>query len=128
MDGGCARCGPARHRVAMIGSGSAGPGMAIKLMDRRRLRSVEVRPVVQQAYNAALHVRLQKAIWTVGGCKIGSVRPVGDRDVTLWPGFTWQFRRKTRRFDPLAYTLKPARKPAGKPRSLGGAERQPLAA
>jgi cation diffusion facilitator CzcD-associated flavoprotein CzcO len=104
--------------VYMIESQIAYVADALKVMDQRRLRSVEVRPVVQQAFNASLHSRLQKAIWTVGGCKSWYVHPVSGRNVTLWPGFTWQFRLETRRFDPLAYTLKPA----GKPRSLGNSK------
>ena len=101
--------------VYMIESQIAYIADALRIMDRRRLRSVEVQASAQQRFNASLHAQLRKAIWTVGGCMSWYVHPVSGRNVTLWPGFTWQFRLSTRRFDPLAYTLKPA----GKPRSLG---------
>ncbi len=88
---------------------------ALRTMDDRGLRSVEVRPAAQAQFNQSLHDRLGKAIWTVGGCMSWYVHPVSGKNVTLWPGFTWQYRLQTRRFDALAYTLKPA----GKARSLG---------
>ncbi len=78
---------------------------AIRTMKNRRLRSVEVRADAQERFNASLHQRMRRSIWSVGGCVSWYVHPVSGRNVTLWPGFTWQFRRLTRRFDAQAYQL-----------------------
>ncbi|QHS11520.1 NAD(P)/FAD-dependent oxidoreductase [Sinimarinibacterium sp. NLF-5-8] len=88
---------------------------AIKTMDERNLASVDVRASEQARFNEGLQKQHKNTIWSVGGCDSWYLHPVSGRNVTLWPGFTWQFRQQTRQFDPLAYTLKPA----GKARSLG---------
>jgi cation diffusion facilitator CzcD-associated flavoprotein CzcO len=79
---------------------------AIRTMKTRRLHSVEVRADAQERFNASLHQRMRRSIWSVGGCVSWYVHPVSGRNVTLWPGFTWQFRRLTRRFDAAAYQLR----------------------
>ncbi|MDP9142709.1 MAG: NAD(P)/FAD-dependent oxidoreductase [Pseudomonadota bacterium] len=78
---------------------------AIRTMKNRRLRSVEVRADAQERFNKSLHQRMRRSIWSVGGCVSWYVHPESGRNVTLWPGFTWQFRRLTRRFDAHAYQL-----------------------
>ncbi len=78
---------------------------AIRTMKNRRLRSVEVRADAQERFNKSLHQRMRRSIWSVGGCVSWYVHPESGRNVTLWPGFTWQFRRLTRRFDAQAYQL-----------------------
>ena len=42
-------------------------------------------------------------VWTTGGCASWYLDDRG-RNTTLWPGATWRFRNRTRRFDPRAYT------------------------
>ncbi|MFA5938121.1 MAG: NAD(P)/FAD-dependent oxidoreductase [Sinimarinibacterium sp.] len=81
---------------------------ALRTMDKEQLRSVEVRPDAQLRFNQSLHERMRRAIWSVGGCMSWYVHPVSGRNVTLWPGFTWQFRLQTRRFDAQAYVLRGA--------------------
>jgi hypothetical protein len=79
---------------------------ALKLMRDQQLQALEVRAEVQAAYNAKLQRGLKNAIWSVGGCRSWYLLPNG-KNVTLWPGYTWQFRRQTRRFDAAAYALQP---------------------
>ncbi len=76
---------------------------ALNKMRRHGLRTVEVRPKAQQAFNARVQGRLGGTVWNAGGCRSWYLHPVSGRNVTLWPGFTWQFRRRTRRFDLRAY-------------------------
>jgi cyclohexanone monooxygenase len=78
---------------------------ALKTMRERRLASVEVKPAVQIRYNKDLQGKARDAIWSVGGCKSWYLHPKTGRNVTLWPGFTWQFRQQTREFDARAYEL-----------------------
>jgi hypothetical protein len=51
--------------------------------------------------------RLGRTVWNNGGC--GSWYFDGNgRNSIQWPGFTFEFRRRTRRFDAAAYRLSPS--------------------
>jgi hypothetical protein len=65
---------------------------------------VDVRPEVQRAYNEELQARLDGTVWNQGGCRSWYLDDHG-RNTTLWPGYTWKFRQRTRRFDPESYIL-----------------------
>jgi cation diffusion facilitator CzcD-associated flavoprotein CzcO len=80
---------------------------AIRTMDERRLRYVEVRQDAQTSYNETLKERLAKTVWSTGGCKAWYTTRDGKNTV-IWPGFTFEYRRRTRRFDPAPYDLVPA--------------------
>jgi cyclohexanone monooxygenase len=56
----------------------------------------EVRPEVAAAYNAELQRKLPKTVWG-SGCSSWYLDSEG-RNLTLWPGFTFEFRRRTREF------------------------------
>ena len=58
----------------------------------------QVRPEVAAAYNAALQRKLPKTVWG-SGCSSWYLDSQG-RNLTLWPGFTFDFRRRTRQFRP----------------------------
>jgi cation diffusion facilitator CzcD-associated flavoprotein CzcO len=79
---------------------------AIKTMRARRLKSVEVRRDVTDRYNAALQERLKGTVWNSGGCASWYLTR-GGKNTTAWPGFTFEFRAKTRRFDADNYDLVP---------------------
>ena len=78
---------------------------ALKTMTKKRLLSVEVRQRDQDDYNADIQGRMTGTVWSSGGCQSWYIHPVSGKNVTLWPGFTWQFRQQTRRFDVRAYRL-----------------------
>ncbi|HZR34683.1 MAG TPA: NAD(P)/FAD-dependent oxidoreductase [Nevskia sp.] len=80
---------------------------ALRQMDQRGLRSVDVRPEVQAAYNRRIQGQLSHAVWSAGGCKSWYLHPSG-KNTSLWPGFTFVFRRKLRRFDLAAYAAERA--------------------
>lgn len=75
---------------------------AIRMIRACALKSVDVRPDSQADYNEKLQRDLKQAIWSIGGCRSWYLLPNG-KNVTLWPRFTWQFRRQMRRFDLDAY-------------------------
>ncbi len=77
----------------------------LRVMDERGLGVVEVRPAVQEAFNEELQARMRNTVWS-SGCSSWYLDANG-RNSTLWPGFTWQYRLKTRRFDPASYELTP---------------------
>ena len=77
----------------------------MKLMQKKRIKHVEVTPHAQAAFNDEIQNKLTDSVWNSGGCQSWYIHPVSGKNVTLWPGFTWQFRQKTRRFDSNAYFL-----------------------
>jgi cation diffusion facilitator CzcD-associated flavoprotein CzcO len=76
---------------------------AIETMRREGLKLVAVRPAPQTIFNTRIHARLANTIWA-SGCKSWYQTRSG-KNTTLWPGFTFEFRRRTRRFDPTPYEL-----------------------
>ncbi|MGH3301896.1 MAG: flavin-containing monooxygenase [Streptosporangiaceae bacterium] len=63
----------------------------------------EVRPDVAAAYNAKLQRTLPKTVWG-SGCSSWYLDGEG-RNLTLWPGFTFDFRRRTREFRTTDFVL-----------------------
>ncbi len=63
----------------------------------------EVRPDVAATYNARLQFKLPKTVWG-SGCSSWYLDSQG-RNLTLWPGFTFSFRRRTRRFQRADFTI-----------------------
>ncbi|MFB9236480.1 flavin-containing monooxygenase [Plantactinospora siamensis] len=69
---------------------------------------VEPTPAAQDAFVAGVDRRMRKTVWTRGGCRSWYLDATG-RNSTLWPGYTWSYWLRTRRFDPAAYrTIAPA--------------------
>lgn len=78
---------------------------ALDAMAEQDLASVEVRPEAQQRFNDQLHKNMRGTVWSRGQCQSWYMHPQSGRNVALWPGLTWVFRRQTRRFDIEAYCL-----------------------
>ncbi len=74
---------------------------AIRTMRARGWTAVDVRAETQSRYNERLQARLAKTVWATG-CKSWYMTRSG-RNTTLWPGFTFEYRMRTRRFDPRDY-------------------------
>lgn len=75
---------------------------AIDTMKARGITRVEVRADVQDAYNEELQQKLASSVWMTGGCASWYLDAHGN-NTTLWPDFTFRFRRQTKRFDLDAY-------------------------
>jgi cation diffusion facilitator CzcD-associated flavoprotein CzcO len=80
-----------------------------RTLARHNAGIVEVRPQAQAAYNAEIQRRLRGTVWQ-SGCASWYLDAKG-RNPTIWPGFTFTFRRRTRHFDAQHYTLAPKRVP-----------------
>jgi hypothetical protein len=78
---------------------------ALRTMDARGVASVEVRPQVAEAFNAGIQSQLEGTVWNAGGCKSWYLDAAG-RNSSLWPTYTFRFRKATRRFDAGAYLLR----------------------
>ncbi|MCX7893948.1 MAG: NAD(P)/FAD-dependent oxidoreductase [Burkholderiales bacterium] len=70
---------------------------ALGAMRSRGVAAVDVRPEVEAAYNAEIQARLARTVWNTGGCASWYLTRDG-RNTTLWPGFTFEFRRRLARF------------------------------
>ena len=77
---------------------------ALRTMDLHGYATVEPRQDEQDAWNADLHRRMQRTVWSTGGCASWYLDEHG-RNTTLWPRSTWTFRRLLARFDPAAYDV-----------------------
>jgi len=77
---------------------------AVRTIDDRGLGSVDVRPDVQDAYNARIQKQFAGTVWTNGGCNSWYLDANG-RNTTLWPTFSWRFRKITKRFDLGSYEV-----------------------
>jgi cation diffusion facilitator CzcD-associated flavoprotein CzcO len=76
---------------------------ALQEMRKRGADVVEVRPEVEERYNAAIDERMRRTVWSTG-CASWYLDANG-RNSTLWPGWTWEFRRRVARLDPAEYEL-----------------------
>jgi cation diffusion facilitator CzcD-associated flavoprotein CzcO len=77
---------------------------ALETMDRDGIATFDVKRGVQRAYNESLQSRMKHTIWTTGGCASWYMDKHGN-NTTLWPRFTFTFRRLTRSFDVSAYDI-----------------------
>jgi cation diffusion facilitator CzcD-associated flavoprotein CzcO len=75
---------------------------ALRTMRKANLKYVDVRPDVEARYNERLQKRLANTVWNTGGCASWYLTSSG-KNTTTWPGFTFEFRFKTRRFDVKNY-------------------------
>ena len=65
-------------------------------MDANNLRAIDVKPQAEAAFFDDIQSRLVDTIWQAGGCRSWYQDERG-RNVAIWPGFTFDYARKTRR-------------------------------
>jgi cation diffusion facilitator CzcD-associated flavoprotein CzcO len=74
---------------------------ALKAMDRQGARTVEVSRNAYEAHNREVDGRMHGTVWETG-CSSFYIDATG-RNGVLWPDWSWRFRRRAVRFDPVAY-------------------------
>ncbi|MBV1850297.1 flavin-containing monooxygenase [Catellatospora tritici] len=74
---------------------------ALRHLDRTGA-PIEPTARAQRVYNDELDRRMRGTVWTSGGCRSWYLDGTG-RNSTLWPGYTWSYWLRTRRFDAAAY-------------------------
>jgi cation diffusion facilitator CzcD-associated flavoprotein CzcO len=77
---------------------------AIAAMDGADATFIEVREEIHEAYNRDIDTRMRGTVWEIGGCSSFYIDRTG-RNATLWPDWTWRFRRLARRSPADAYRL-----------------------
>jgi cation diffusion facilitator CzcD-associated flavoprotein CzcO len=77
---------------------------ALRLLDQRGAKTFEVKPAEVARYNDRLAEEMEGTVWTAGHCQSWYLDDTG-RNTTLWPSFSWSFRRSTREFDADVYEV-----------------------
>ena len=76
----------------------------MRVMQSRGAATVEVRADAVAAFNDDVQRHLKGTVWNTGGCASWYIDANG-RNTTIWPGSTWRFRLRTRKFDAENYVL-----------------------
>ena len=87
---------------------------ALRTMRADGVDTVEVKREAVRAYNERLDAMHEGTVWTTG-CKSWYLDDTG-RNSTIWPDWTFRFRRRTQRFDPSKYDIRTA--PATEPEKV----------
>jgi cation diffusion facilitator CzcD-associated flavoprotein CzcO len=76
-------------------------------LKRQGIGSAAVKPDVQAAYNEKVQAMAKGSVWNAGGCESWYLDAKGN-NTSIWPTFTWRFRKVTRRFDLDDYEVRAA--------------------
>lgn len=76
----------------------------VRAMDAAGAGVIEVDQQAHDAYNRDVDARMATTVWEIGGCRSFYIDATG-RNATLWPDWTWRFRRLAGRRDTAAYRL-----------------------
>ena len=77
---------------------------ALGYMRRHGVNAIEPRAEAQARYVAEVEKRMEGTVWTAGGCASWYIDSTG-RNSTLWPDFTWRFRRRVARLNADEYVV-----------------------
>lgn len=88
--------------VYMIESQIAHIVKALTYMRKHNITAIEPRLESQNAFVKEVEEKMQGTVWTSGGCASWYLDSTG-RNSTLWPTFTWLFKRRLAQFKPLEY-------------------------
>lgn len=79
----------------------------LDFVDGAGVGSAEVTREAVDEFEADVNSRMVGTVWTSGGCSSWYLDSHG-RNTTLWPDFTFRYRKKCREFDPAVLTLRSA--------------------
>ncbi|WP_333663033.1 flavin-containing monooxygenase [Acinetobacter sp.] len=78
---------------------------AIQVYLKKNLRFADLKPESQQKFNQEIQERMKSTMWSQG-CNSWYQTATG-KNTNNWPGFTFEYRQRTRRFDIENYALTP---------------------
>ncbi|MDB4966793.1 MAG: putative monooxygenase [Myxococcales bacterium] len=93
--------------VYMLESQIAYVMQCLQALDAQELRYLDVRADVQHSFNEALQEQLERSVWA-SGCT-SWYQTADGKQTNNWPGFTFTYRRRTRRPDFNAFAKVSAR-------------------
>lgn len=79
---------------------------ALEAMRDRGLDAIEVKGEAFRRWNDAVQRRMPPTVWNSGGCSSWYIDENG-LNTTIWPDFTWRFRRLAEKFEIEAYRALP---------------------
>ena len=71
---------------------------------RRGVDTIAVRPEAEEAYTARIHRAMEGTVWKSGGCQSWYQSKSGHV-IAMFPGFSFTYRRWTRRFREADHVL-----------------------
>jgi cation diffusion facilitator CzcD-associated flavoprotein CzcO len=89
--------------IVMIEAQIAFVMSALRLMRERSCTAIDVTPAAQAAFVEEIDRRSRSTVWAAG-CRSWYLDERG-RNTAIWPGFTLEYRARTRRIDPRAFAL-----------------------
>ncbi|MBJ7452375.1 MAG: NAD(P)/FAD-dependent oxidoreductase [Blastococcus sp.] len=87
---------------------------ALRTMDAEALEVLETTREAQEAYRALIAEKSKGTVWLGGGCASWYLDKHGH-NTTLWPDFTFRFRKLTKKLDRENYVGVPASAPVSTP-------------
>jgi cation diffusion facilitator CzcD-associated flavoprotein CzcO len=78
----------------------------LKLMRRRKQPIMEVRPEAQKRFVDEVYRRMQRTVWSSGGCRSWYQDQNTGEVTTLWPASVLAYLRRTRSLDASDYLLR----------------------
>lgn len=78
---------------------------ALRAMRKSDAGALEVRPEAASAFAAEMQSMTKETVWS-SGCSSWYLDAQG-RNTSVWPTFTWKFKKRTKRFDAGAYAFEP---------------------
>ncbi len=80
----------------------------LKKRKRQSIGTIEVRPEALGNYVEQVQKYAAGSVWNTGGCTSWYLDDAGQ-NTTMWPTYTWRFRKATRNFNLSDYETEPAR-------------------
>ena len=99
---------------------------ALHRMRVERIGALEIEGRVQDDYNERIQSRMPGTVWTSGGCESWYLDSRGF-NTSIWPSFTFRFKRELERFDLESYRAEaPRSNGAGPARGAAGEASEPV--
>ncbi len=76
---------------------------AVVAIRRNRLSRIEVRQTVQDTFVDEMNARSVGTVWLTGGCDTSYYRTVDGRNTGLYPGWSFEYARRVKKFDPTHF-------------------------
>lgn len=76
----------------------------IRTLEKRGLRSIEVRPEAEHTYTEMIHREMERTVWKSGGCHSWYQSKSGHV-IAMFPGFSFSYHRLTRRLKAADHIL-----------------------
>ncbi len=77
---------------------------SIKALKQKNARFIDLKRDALIEYNHDIQQKLSKTVWQNGGC-VSWYQMKNGKNVTLWPGFTFTFMKRTKKFEEEKYEV-----------------------